>query len=111
MHTDTTLSILDDKTTILGQQLRDVQAGTFSAYQTRELKREAAARKRRQTKQSSTARTTDTRGTGRSERMPKVFNLQTYKGHAVGDYVETIKQYGTTDSYSSEPVSLLNSRW
>jgi hypothetical protein len=32
------------------------------------------------------------------------FTLETYKHHALGDYVETIRQYGTTDSYSTESV-------
>ena len=38
-------------------------------------------------------------------RKPKVLNLNTYKLHSLGDYPETIKQYGTTDSYSTELVS------
>jgi hypothetical protein len=37
----------------------------------------------------------------------KKFNLNTYKHHALGDYVETIRRFGTTDSYSTEPVSIL----
>jgi len=32
------------------------------------------------------------------------FSLHTYKHHSLGDYVETIRRYGTTDSYSTEPV-------
>ena len=35
----------------------------------------------------------------------KKFNLQIYKYHALGDYADTTRQYGTTDSYSTEPVS------
>jgi hypothetical protein len=35
----------------------------------------------------------------------KKFNLKTYKTHSLGDYVQTIRMYGTTDSYSTEPVS------
>jgi hypothetical protein len=38
-------------------------------------------------------------------RRKKTFNLNTYKAHALGDYVETIRRCGTTDSYSTEPVS------
>ena len=34
----------------------------------------------------------------------KTFNLQTSKLHALGDYVETIKMFGTTDSYSTQIV-------
>ena len=38
-------------------------------------------------------------------RKQKKFNLNTYKTHSLGDYVQTIQMYGTTDSYSTEPVS------
>ena len=42
-------------------------------------------------------------------RKTKTFNLQTYKLHALGDYVEQIRLYGTTDSYSTQPVSFYSS--
>jgi hypothetical protein len=35
----------------------------------------------------------------------KEFSFETYKLHALGDYSSTIRRYGTTDSYSTEPVS------
>jgi hypothetical protein len=38
-------------------------------------------------------------------RRRKAFNLNTYKNHSIDDYVRTIRMYGTTDSYSTEPVS------
>jgi hypothetical protein len=41
-------------------------------------------------------------------RRTKTFNLDTYKYHSLGDYVEHIRQYGTTDSYSTEPVRCLH---
>lgn len=34
----------------------------------------------------------------------KVFNLSTYKLHALGDYVAAIKQFGTSDNYSTQTV-------
>jgi hypothetical protein len=40
---------------------------------------------------------------------PKTLNLNTYKIHALGDYVSSIKTYGTTDSYSTEAVCLFDS--
>ena len=40
-----------------------------------------------------------------SGRQPKQFNLNTYKFHALGDYCNTIRRFGTTDSYSTQPVS------
>ena len=35
----------------------------------------------------------------------KSFNFQTYKFHVLGDYMASIRRFGTTDSYSTEPVS------
>lgn len=42
----------------------------------------------------------------KASRRIKTFNLNTYKVHALGDYADTIKKYGTTDSYSTESVSV-----
>jgi hypothetical protein len=41
-------------------------------------------------------------GAGRHD---KTLNLSTFKCHSLGDYAHTIRTYGTTDSYSTEPVS------
>lgn len=38
-------------------------------------------------------------------RKPRDFNLNTYKLHSLGDYTDTIRQYGSTDSYSTQLVS------
>jgi len=38
------------------------------------------------------------------KRRRKTFNINTYKFHSFGDYVETIRQIGTMDSFSTEPV-------
>jgi hypothetical protein len=111
MHTDTTLAILDQETTDLGRQLRDFENETCSVYKTHELKREAAVRKRRQSKKGPTAGSSAmTDGQAAKQRRPKTLNLQTYKTHSLGDYVATIKQYGTTDSYTSAIVSSRISR-
>lgn len=100
MHTDITLDILSHVTTSLGNSLRAFEGKTCAAFQTRELERERAARQHRQEKNgvkkaSSTA----------SGRKPKQLNLKTYKYHSLGDYVETIRRFGTTDSYSTQSVS------
>lgn len=41
------------------------------------------------------------RGAGRRN---KTLNLSTFKGHSASDYVDTVRKYGTCDSYSTEPV-------
>ena len=117
------------------------------AFDTKELKREAAARERQQAKKAaapiqgsdsaggttsnaadintatvephtmqgalpltgsvdgSTASRKATQAKIPAGRRKKTFNLNTYKAHALGDDVETIRRYGTTDFYSTEPVS------
>ncbi|KAF7973003.1 hypothetical protein HWV62_16378 [Athelia sp. TMB] len=47
--------------------------------------------------------TTSVKGrTQQSRTGKKCFNLWTYKIHALGDYVQTIRRLGTTDSYSTQ---------
>jgi hypothetical protein len=103
MHTDDTLQILDDFTTNLGDQLRYFADVTCPNYSTVELPREAAARRRRKSKKSAQVNVTNEKETT-DTRQKKIFNMNTYKHHALGDYVETIRTYGTCDSYSTEGV-------
>lgn len=96
MHSEITLDILDGLTQTLGQQFRLFKEHTCAAFDTKELERESSKRYRKQTKD----------GTSRSStRQPIKYSLNTYKHHCLGDYVESIRMYGTTDSYSTEPVS------
>ena len=115
-HTDLSLDILESVTVHLGKVLRDFQENTCTAYDTRELKREMAARMRKSESKSSSlseppapdpdttsaASSKPRKGTGR---LHKALNLNTYKDHALGDYVESIRQNGTVDSYSTEMVN------
>jgi hypothetical protein len=106
MHTDETLQVLDDATVSLGRELRAFSTVTCPAFPTRELKREAEHRQRRQRQSQSRAGTTTQGSSQIVSRQSKTFNLQTYKLHALGDYVATIRQYGTTDSYSTQMVKI-----
>jgi hypothetical protein len=107
LHTDATLAILDDETTKLGQQLRAFQTQTSTAFATSELKREADARQRRQASAPGPSPLANAVSQTTNQRRPKTFNLKTYKVHALGDYVATIKRYGTTDSYTTAIASTL----
>lgn len=98
MHNDVTLAILDKETTIVGRLLRTFKANICPQFRTKELKREAEARQRLKTAKQGGQSSS-------SERKLRSINLNTYKMHALGDYVEAIKTYGTTDSYSTEPVN------
>ena len=85
--------------------MREFQATTCTAFTTRELERERAARIRRQEKKAATAKTKTNTQKSSCGRQPKQFNLRTYKYHALGDYCDTIRRFGTTDSYSTQSVS------
>ncbi|KAG1865192.1 hypothetical protein C8R48DRAFT_601365, partial [Suillus tomentosus] len=104
MHTDETLVFLDAVTVKLGKQLRQFQKDTCIAFKTRELRREAEHRQRQQSR--SHVGEAEVTTTHQSTRRLKTFNLQTYKLHALGDYSTSIRKFGTTDSYSTEPGEL-----
>jgi hypothetical protein len=121
MHTDVSLELLSQVTISFGTRIRAFQEKTCAAFSTHELEREQAARLRRQDKvkkamaetksnaQKGTKVTTKTNSQPQkssSGRQPKQFNLKTYKFHALGDYCNTIRRFGTTDSYSTQPVGL-----
>ena len=133
MHTDVTLELLSEVTMSFGTRIRAFQEKTCAAFSTHELECERAAQVRRQEKikkaavetnsnaqkgkkaaaetksnaQKGTETTTKTNPQPQkssSGRQPKQFNLYTYKFHALGDYCNTIRRFGTTDSYSTQPV-------
>ncbi len=122
-HTDLSLHVMDSVTVQLGEALRNFQEKTCSEFDTRELQSEKSGRKRqagatsssqnqksksgkKSDKNAATASATTSSKTSTSQGRKKVFlNLNTYKDHSLGDYVDTIRKYGTTDSYSTESVS------
>jgi hypothetical protein len=106
LHTDHTLKILDNITTRIGVQFRAFADKTCSAFDTHELAREKQARERRQRKKSKDSNSASGSAPGPLKSRAKKLNIQIYKFHALGDYATTIRTYGTTDSYSTEPVSI-----
>jgi hypothetical protein len=116
MHTEHTLNHLNQSTITIGRELRSFQAWTRD-FNTVDLPSETAARERRRRKKAtlekannSSSPSQDHPVSSRSEKAParskvKLFNLLIYKFHALGDYVQTIKLFGTTDSYSTQVVS------
>ncbi|KAG2123872.1 hypothetical protein DEU56DRAFT_917278 [Suillus clintonianus] len=120
MHSDLTLDIFDATTTDIGNQLRDFKVKVCSVHDAKELDKEVNARSRCQAKEA--VRRTQAGKNNKSVtnglltttaveepvdhnklRRTVSFNLQTYKIHALGDYVSCIRRFGTTDSYSTEP--------
>ena len=108
MHTNSTLDILSRITASLGNSLCNFEAKTTAAFETRELERERAAWQQHQEKSMTSGASKSKRPTAPDSkaRKQKKINLMTYKYHALSHYVDTIRCFGTTDSYSTQPVSV-----
>ncbi|KAL1700677.1 hypothetical protein EV121DRAFT_294941 [Schizophyllum commune] len=108
MHTDSTLDLLDKLTQEFGKLAREFEQLSRS-YNTVELPKEANARARRQARKAAVAtglpappQPEAVAASAPSARKARPLNLATYKFHALGDYVQSIRLYGTTDSYSTQ---------
>ena len=103
MHTGDSLALLRQALRQLGTEMRRFQRVTCPAFATKELPCETAQRHRRETAALLSGRRQKSMG---SLSLPKVFNINTYKFHALGDYEQMIRLFGTTDSYTTQVVSL-----
>jgi hypothetical protein len=111
LHTESTVRALEDSTTQLGQILWQFQATTCTAYNTYELLSEEAARGCQtaatgaKKHQDGPSKSVDNPAKAKKRRVQKVFNLLTYKVHALGDYAQAIRFFGTTDGFTMRVVS------
>jgi hypothetical protein len=108
LHTDSTLTDLENSSTRLGDLLRKFKTEVCSAYATRDLPSEEAARGRRQAAkaQKATGSQAAVLPSKPNTNMSKFrdFNLETYKLHSIPDYGPSIRAFGTTDNTSSQSV-------
>lgn len=93
LHTEATLNLLEAITKEFGYLMRQFRDKTSNEFNTVELPHGADARKG-----------------GEHSSKGKTLNLNTYKFHALADYVATIRLFGTTDSYSTLLVSFIHCR-
>jgi len=107
LHTDTSLELLGQSLRRLSAQIQRFQSCTCVAFQAVELPNEAAQRQRREVAELQSGQRTKP---SRSAPQCKTFNINTYKFHALGDYVGTIRMFGTTDSYTTQIVSVYSLR-
>lgn len=101
LQTQDTLDHLESLTSALGIIMRKFKQITCARSMTYELPREKAARERRLAKQNMGSTNTAPTSSGKKQ---KGLNLNTYKWHALGDYVRFIRLFGPTDIYSTQLV-------
>lgn len=114
MHTEYTLQCLEKSTTTIGEELRNFRDTTLQSFKCKELPKETTTRLRQRgranaqkAQANSGAELDKPQSTdNHPKKVPKskILNLSTYKLHALGDYVRTIRLFGTTDSYSTQIV-------
>ena len=107
LHSETTLKVLDNVTVLFSRALRHFKEVTCPCFNTVETDceynvRHRGAERRMSHQQANTELLPSTSG-----KCHKTFNLLTSKLHALGDYVKTIKVFGTTDSYSTQIVRFI----
>ena len=107
MHTKTMLYHFNNCTTCLGQDIRRFSHDCCTKFNTYDLPREMAARARHRGAKNAKAGTTSDATSTSEGRKQRTFNMSTYKLHALGDYVKAIREFGTTDNYSTQVVSVL----
>ena len=103
-----TLNDLENATTRLGDAVRKFDQKVCCDYRTNELPTEHAARTRRRAakgkNQPGPSGSSNVPSAATTARREKKFNMNTYKFHSLGDYVASIRLFGTTDSYTSQLV-------
>jgi hypothetical protein len=111
LHTESTVRALENSTTRLGIILRKFQSTTCAEFATQDLPSEEAARGRRKAakvKLQTTMQKQSSKGKQKatsSDSKLCSFGLSNYKTHALPDYAKTIREFGTTDGYSTQNVS------
>ncbi|KAK7022667.1 hypothetical protein R3P38DRAFT_3196064 [Favolaschia claudopus] len=108
---DSLLTRLSEVTSRLGQSLRYFAKHTCAHFDTRELPKEEAARGRRNARKNK-SRPTPVRqqAAAGAASKKKLFNLDTYKLHSLGDYIHYIPFIGTSDSWSTQTGELEHRR-
>jgi hypothetical protein len=101
LHSETTLTFLDETFKRLSHQLWKFRDFTCAAFTTVELPKEKATRKRKAARERLGVNNAND---GSGSRKGKKFNMNTYKFHAMGDYLHSIRLFGTTDSFTSQIV-------
>ena len=104
LHSETTLNVLDNITVLFARAIHHFKEETCPRFNTVETDHEYLARRRAAEQRLSHHPTSALQSTSTSGKRSKTFNLLTSKLHTLGDYIETIKMFGTTDSYSTQIV-------
>ncbi len=100
LHSEGTLFKFEAATPTLGAAMRAFKRKVCTCWVTKELPSETQSRQRRATK----AAAKKGQEPEKISVKQKIFNLITYKYHRLGDYVAAIREFGTMDNQTTQPV-------
>ncbi|KAK2459296.1 hypothetical protein APHAL10511_008685 [Amanita phalloides] len=100
LHTESTVHALERSSQCLGFALQDFKKKVCSCYMTKELPSEEAACGCHNAALTKTGLNNST--DMKNSKKEHIFNLSTYKLHALADYPSAICRYGTTDGFTSQ---------
>jgi hypothetical protein len=104
MHTDATLKHLELLTKEFGLLMRQFRDITCRSFETVELPCKCTARNRQCQHDQTNTLNLNTGSMSSSQKPKKKINLSTPKFHFLGDYVQNIRLFGCTDSFSTQVV-------
>jgi hypothetical protein len=96
-----TLEMFEEATLMLGKVVHHFRKISHEAFNTYELPCEKAAR---EWCKATMAAVSD-RSRWAADKKKCYLNLSMYKSHYLGDYVEAVWQFGTTDNFTTQVVS------
>ena len=108
LHTETTVTNLENSATRLGHLLRKFKNDICSIYATRDLPSEEAARgQHKAAKAAKVGKKPETpqAPTGKKKKLKlHKFTMETYKLHGLPDYPAAIRAHGVTENTSTKNV-------
>jgi hypothetical protein len=115
LHTETTVTDLENSATRLGNLLWKFKSDVCSIYATKDLPSEEAARGRRKAAKvlkaggeaKKTAEEVDSSGKKKKKTNLRTFTMETYKLHGLPDYPAAIRAFGVTGNTSTKNVGHL----
>ncbi|THU90531.1 hypothetical protein K435DRAFT_864214 [Dendrothele bispora CBS 962.96] len=103
LHSDSTVESFRQVTQAFGDSLRKFVRKTCAEFDTTELDKEKEKRVRRTKRKNGLDTSTDPAS---EPHQKHAFNPNTLKFHAMGHYPDAVVYLGTTDIYSTQPVSM-----
>ena len=114
LHTISSLSFFEQCTKVFGQIIRSFHDRICPRYKTHNTPWEAAAKHHHDAARAANnaKNGTDKDNLHAEKKSSKqTFSLETYKLHVLGHYPAMVRQFGTTDSYSTRTVRYFCILW